>query len=98
MSGSAGPRRPAPARQVLEPLMAVEDLAADLHKPVNTICKMRAEGTGPPGYRVGKHRLLDKLKLLSGSKITATGSEYEPRPLWCPAVPYRLPTHCSRLR
>ena len=57
MSGSAEPRRPAPARQVLEPLMTVEDLAAGLHKPVNTICKMRAEGTGPPGYRVGKHLL-----------------------------------------
>lgn len=57
MSGSAEPRRPAPARQVLEPLMTVEDLAAYLHKPVNTIYKMRAEGTGPPGYRVGKHLL-----------------------------------------
>ena len=57
MSGGAEPRRPAPARQVLGPLMTVEDLAADLHKPVNTICKMRAEGTGPPGYRVGKHLL-----------------------------------------
>ena len=58
MSGSAEPRRPASARQVLEPLMTVEDLAAYLHKPVNTIYKMRAEGTGPPGYRVGKHLLL----------------------------------------
>lgn len=57
MSGSAEPRRPAPARQVLEPLMTVEDLAAYLHKPVNAICKMRAEGTGSPGYRVGKHLL-----------------------------------------
>ena len=57
MSGSAEPRRPAPACQVLEPLMTVEDLAAYLHKPVNTIYKMRAEGTGPPGYRVGKHLL-----------------------------------------
>ena len=57
MSGCAEPRRPAPARQVLEPLMTVEDLAAYLHKPVNTIYKMRAERTGPPGYRIGKHLL-----------------------------------------
>lgn len=32
MSGSAEPRRPAPVRQVLEPLMTVEDLAAYLQK------------------------------------------------------------------
>lgn len=57
MSGSAEPRRPAPARQVLQPLMTVEDLAAYLHKPVNTIYKMRAEGTGPPGGMVGRHLL-----------------------------------------
>ncbi len=57
MSGSAEPRRPGPARRVLEPLTTVEDLAAYLHKLVNTICKMRAEGTGPPGYRVGRHLL-----------------------------------------
>jgi len=57
MGGSAEPRRPAPARQVLEPLMTVEDLAVYLHKPVNAICKMRAECAGPPGYRVGKHLL-----------------------------------------
>jgi excisionase family DNA binding protein len=63
MSGSAEPRRPAPARQVLEPLMTVEDLAAYLHKPVNTICKMRAEGTGSPGYRVGKHLLFKQLEV-----------------------------------
>ena len=37
--------------------MTAEDLAVYLHKPVNTIYKMRAEGTGPPGYRVGKHPL-----------------------------------------
>ncbi len=46
MSGSAEPRRPAPARQVLELLMTIEDLAAYLDKPVNTIYRMRAEGTG----------------------------------------------------
>ncbi len=98
MSGSAEPRRPAPARQVLEPLMTVEELAAYLHKPVNMIYKMRAEGTGSPGYRAGKHLLFNNVKLLSGSKITAMRSEDEPRPLWRPAVPYRRPTHCSRLR
>ena len=57
MSGSAEPRRPAPGAPGSRPLMTVEDLAAYLHKPVNTIYKMRAEGTGPPGYRAGKHLL-----------------------------------------
>ncbi len=57
MSGSAEPRRPAPARQVLQPLMTAEDLAAYLDKPVNTIYRMRAERAGPPGFRVGKHLL-----------------------------------------
>ncbi len=35
MSGSAEPRRPAPARQVLEPLTTAEDLAAYLHEPAS---------------------------------------------------------------
>jgi hypothetical protein len=42
--------------------------------------------------------LIHDRPLQSGSKVTATGSEDEPRPLWRPAVPYRRPTHCSRLR
>jgi excisionase family DNA binding protein len=34
--------------------MTVEDLAEYLGLPVATIYKQRSEGTGPPGYRVGK--------------------------------------------
>lgn len=35
--------------------MTVEDLAEYLGLPVATIYKQRAEGTGPPGYRIGKY-------------------------------------------
>ena len=59
MSGSAEPRRPAPARQVLEPLMTVEDLAAYLHKPVNTIYKMRAEGRHGSTWLQGRQASAD---------------------------------------
>jgi len=35
-------------------MMTVEDLAEYLGLPIGTIYKQRSEGTGPPGYRVGK--------------------------------------------
>jgi excisionase family DNA binding protein len=36
-------------------LMSVDDLADYLAIPVQTVYKQRAEGTGPPGYRVGRY-------------------------------------------
>jgi excisionase family DNA binding protein len=36
-------------------MMTVEDLAEYLGLPVGTIYKQRSEGTGPPGFRLGKH-------------------------------------------
>jgi len=36
-------------------LMTVDDLADYLGIPVQTVYKQRAEGTGPPGYRIGKY-------------------------------------------
>jgi excisionase family DNA binding protein len=35
--------------------MGVEDLAEYLGIPEATVYKQRSEGTGPPGYRIGKH-------------------------------------------
>jgi excisionase family DNA binding protein len=48
--------KPSPRRAVPETdrLMTVEDLAEYLGLPTATIYKQRSEGTGPPGYRVGK--------------------------------------------
>jgi excisionase family DNA binding protein len=43
-----------PARSENDRLMTVEDLAEYLGLPIATIYKQRSEGTGPPGYRVGK--------------------------------------------
>jgi excisionase family DNA binding protein len=36
-------------------LLTPQELAALLKLPLGTIRKQRAEGTGPPGFRVGKH-------------------------------------------
>jgi excisionase family DNA binding protein len=36
-------------------MMTVEDLAEYLRLPVATIYKQRSEGTGPPGFRIGKY-------------------------------------------
>jgi len=32
-----------------------EDLAARYEVPIKTVRKWRYEGTGPPGFRVGRH-------------------------------------------
>ncbi len=37
------------------PLWTVQDLAAYLRVPVNTVYKWRSAGDGPPGFRVGRH-------------------------------------------
>jgi len=60
-------------------LMTVEDLAAYLHKPVNTICKMRAEGTGPPGYRVGMAGGTASLPVPGVSCVIAVGTHVIPQ-------------------
>jgi excisionase family DNA binding protein len=36
-------------------LLTPQELAALLRLPLGTIRKQRAEGTGPPGFRIGKH-------------------------------------------
>jgi excisionase family DNA binding protein len=36
-------------------MMTVEDLAEYLGIPIPTVYKQRSEGTGPPGFRVGKY-------------------------------------------
>jgi excisionase family DNA binding protein len=36
-------------------LLTPQELAALLKLPLGTIRKQRAEGTGPPGFRIGKH-------------------------------------------
>jgi excisionase family DNA binding protein len=46
---------PPPAR-----LWTVDDLARFLRVPVNTIYKWRANGEGPPAYRLGKHLRFDE--------------------------------------
>ena len=51
-SRSNRPRRAVPEN---DRLMTVEDLAEYLRLPTGTIYKQRSEGTGPPGYRVGKY-------------------------------------------
>lgn len=38
-----------------ERLLSTEDLAAYLQVPLQTIYKWRRLGTGPVGFRVGKH-------------------------------------------
>jgi excisionase family DNA binding protein len=54
MTEPAKPRRRAvPADD--SRLMSVEDLMEYLDLPRDTIYKQRSEGTGPPGYRLGKH-------------------------------------------
>lgn len=39
----------------LEPLLTAQELAALLNVPVATIYTWRYLGTGPPGFRVGRH-------------------------------------------
>jgi len=36
-------------------MMTVEDLAEYLGIPIPTVYKQRSEGTGPPGFRIGKY-------------------------------------------
>jgi excisionase family DNA binding protein len=54
MTEPARPRRRA-VPQNDDRLMGVEDLAEYLGIPEATVYKQRSEGTGPPGYRIGKH-------------------------------------------
>jgi excisionase family DNA binding protein len=54
MTEPARPRRRA-VPQDDDRLMNVEDLMEYLDLPRDTIYKQRQEGTGPPGYRIGKH-------------------------------------------
>lgn len=54
MTEPARPRRRAvPAND--DRLMTVADLADYLGIPVQTVHTQRRDGTGPPGYRVGKY-------------------------------------------
>lgn len=42
-----------------ERLWSVNDVADYLGIPVQTVYKWRQSGTGPPGYRLGKHLRYD---------------------------------------
>ncbi|MGH7358772.1 MAG: helix-turn-helix transcriptional regulator [Acidimicrobiia bacterium] len=43
------------ASPVPDALIGPDELAAYLHVPIKTIYEWRYLGTGPPGYRVGRH-------------------------------------------
>ncbi len=51
--GVNGPR--AAPELGLEPLISVDELAAYLGLPKQTIYDWRVSGKGPKGYRIGKH-------------------------------------------
>jgi predicted DNA-binding transcriptional regulator AlpA len=46
-------RKPLPG--LIAPLWTVQDVAAFLQVPVQTVYAWRSRGSGPPGRRVGKH-------------------------------------------
>jgi excisionase family DNA binding protein len=55
MSEPARQSRPRRALPENDRLMTVDALAEYLGLPIATIYKQRSEGTGPPGFRLGKY-------------------------------------------
>jgi excisionase family DNA binding protein len=55
MSEPARQSRPRRALRENDRLMTVDALAEYLGLPIATIYKQRSEGTGPPGFRLGKY-------------------------------------------
>ena len=43
-----------PAREALEPVLSLSELAARLHVSIQTIYDLRSQGRGPRGFRVGR--------------------------------------------